>query len=198
MLDSPLESAAWAVGEVNERFRSIREVAFPRLADRSLSSTLAFCWIPTERASHPAIAGRVGDCGVFTLRGDAYAAPFGRDDGALNVVAGSLPSERPLECLELIELDLSDRELLVLATDGMAEDIFGSPTVRSWLASRWSGPCGVYRMLEALRYRRRGSHDDRTALAVWLEPVGVPSEASTPEPPQDPWGAPEGNDTPCE
>ncbi|WEH16158.1 PP2C family serine/threonine-protein phosphatase [Streptomyces sp. VNUA24] len=58
-------------------------------------------------------------------------------------------------------------DCLILASDGLAEDAFGSPAVRAWLAERWAQPCDAAAMADSLRYRRRGSHDDRTALVVW-------------------------------
>jgi len=171
VLTSPQPSFATALAEVNDDLCSFRHKLGLHLEDRDLSSTLAFIWIPTDHRTRPSFAGRIGDCAVFTLSESAYETIFERGEGPLNVVKACLPRTPPLDELELKKLDLSTQQAIILATDGLADDLFNSPAVRAWLAKCWSSRCGAFRMLDALRYRRQGSHDDRTALTVWLEPL---------------------------
>jgi hypothetical protein len=63
-------------------------------------------------------------------------------------------------------MTLRDEAALVLATDGFADDLHQSAAVRAWL---WERLCSATEPLEfahALGYRRQGSTDDLTALAV--------------------------------
>lgn len=50
-----------------------------------------------------------------------------------------------------------------------SQDLRTSAAIRSWLGERWRTPLGPYAMGESLRYRRQGSHDDRTAVVVWAD-----------------------------
>jgi hypothetical protein len=59
---------------------------------------------------------------------------------------------------------------VVLCTDGLANDIRHSAQVRAWLQETWMHLVDAYGMAEALRFRRRGSHDDRTAVLVSIKP----------------------------
>lgn len=142
-----------------------REAVLPGLADSDLASTAAVCVLPVGGSA--GWAARVGDCAVLTLTDAGWGTVFGADDGPLNMVSGSLPHPDPGRVTECAPIAPGRPGLVVLATDGLAEDVFSSPGVRDWLAERWSAPCGAARMADALRYRRRGSHDDRTALVVW-------------------------------
>ena len=59
---------------------------------------------------------------------------------------------------------------VALCTDGLANDIRHSAQVRSWLQENWMQLPDAYRMAEALRFHRCGSHDDRTAVLVSVQP----------------------------
>jgi serine/threonine protein phosphatase PrpC len=165
-----LRAPEQAVRRAQRRIGRQLRVLAPRYEGTELACTAVFCWISTDPANRVLIAGRVGDCALFILRDGDYQAVFPRDDGPLNVVRDFLPRPAGVDDLEVAELELGDEELVVLATDGLAEDVYGSEKVRAWLADRWAGPCGPSWMVDALRYRRKGSQDDRTALAIWLDP----------------------------
>jgi protein phosphatase 2C-like protein len=109
---------------------------------------------------------RVGDATAFRLDGPGtFTELFDDDDGMLNVVTAALPGP--------VEPERATAEVtapIVLTTDGLAIDLRNSAAVRSWLADRWRRPLGPYAMVDALRYRRQGSHDDRTGVVVWPEP----------------------------
>jgi hypothetical protein len=58
------------------------------------------------------------------------------------------------------------RGVLLLATDGLADDLAGSATVRRWFWERLTASGTPLEFAHALSYRRQGSMDDLTALAV--------------------------------
>lgn len=147
------------------RVTQVRTAGLPGLTDRDLSCTAALALLP---ATGTGWAARVGDCAVLRLAGEAWETVFARDGGPVNMVSAALPHPTPAEVAEYAPLaEESPGDCLILASDGLAEDAFGSPAVRAWLAERWSRPCDAAAMADSLRYRRRGSHDDRTALVVW-------------------------------
>lgn len=111
---------------------------------------------------------RVGDVSAFARTPESdFAELFPDDDGAMNKVSTSLPGAATPEVVTV----RSDR--VVLATDGLAGDLRLSPAVREWLGEQWSAPVSAFLMTDSLRFRRQGSHDDRTAVAVWHRPEGV-------------------------
>ena len=169
----PRDELAAAVAATNSELTRIRELAFTDLADRDLETTLGFCWI-SRTDPHWAVAGRVGDCEVFALRRGSFEPLFEREEGPLNRVSGVLPAADASHALEVRAMELADISALVLGTDGLANDVAGSPAVARWLAERWERPCGVHWMIDSLRYRRQGSHDDRTALVIWPAPAVTP------------------------
>ena len=147
------------------RVARLRTAGLPGLTDRDLSCTAALALLP---ATGTGWVTRVGDCAVLRLAGEAWETVFDRDGGPVNMVSAALPHPAPAEVAEYAPLaEERPGDCLILASDGLAEDAFGSPAVRAWLAERWSRPCDAAAMADSLRYRRRGSHDDRTALVVW-------------------------------
>ncbi|MGN9841282.1 protein phosphatase 2C domain-containing protein [Nonomuraea sp. H19] len=118
---------------------------------------------------------RIGDVAGFTLAGGEFAEVFPVESGFINVVSATLPGERP-EQVETAELGLA--EIVVLGTDGLANDLRNSAALRSWLAGRWRVPQWPFAMGDTLRYRRQGSHDDRTAVVVWRTAAPPSTESS--------------------
>lgn len=108
---------------------------------------------------------RVGDVSGFSCQANGvFEELFVADGDSINVVAASLPSTTaptPERNMTLFSGPV------VLATDGLANDIRTSVGLRVWLGEQWRMPLGAYAMAESLRYRRQGSHDDRTAVVVW-------------------------------
>ncbi len=108
---------------------------------------------------------RIGDVSGFSCHANGvFEELFAADGGSINVVAASLPS-RTVPAPEGKKTSFSYP--VVLATDGLANDIRTSAGLRAWLGEQWRMPLGAYAMAESLRYRRQGSHDDRTAVVVW-------------------------------
>lgn len=194
LTESDSDELERCVSDANDEVRSIRDIAFTNLSDSDLAATLAFAVIPVDVSTGPAVAARIGDCAGFTMVGGQYDNIFPKDDTALNVVDACLPSSRPTHGLRVELMDLVGKDCFVLTTDGLAEDIFGSPKVREWLAESWLVRCGPARMLDTLRYRRQGSQDDRTCVVLWLAPLveagTYDHEELAPEPwPQSPFAA---------
>jgi serine/threonine protein phosphatase PrpC len=178
VLDDPEDHLSGALAAANAEIERIAGRFPGGLLASALSSTVAFAWIPNRPDPESAVLGRVGDCGGFVIDAAEFHAVGPAEDGALNVVAETLPATDPGARVRYERVPLGGAVALVLTTDGLAEDVFSSPGVRRWLHDRWSAPCSAMAMLDALRYRRRGSHDDRTALVVW--PGALPFELLDP------------------
>jgi serine/threonine protein phosphatase PrpC len=122
---------------------------------------------------------RVGDVSAFALTDEGFTELFADQEGHVNIVAAALPAE-PLPTPESFCGHGLTR--VVLCTDGLANDIRHSAQVRAWLQTSWTALVDVYGMAEALRFRRRGSHDDRTAVLVSVrtpEDIGVVNDGIT-------------------
>ena len=135
-----------------------------QLQPKDLSCTIVACWL---RPGLPAKFVRVGDADAFTSVSDdrRFQGVFaGGEDPFVNIVRASCPSA-PAEAIEVATCD--SYELVVLSSDGLAIDIEHSPAIREHLCRAWIRPTSAAAMLESLRYRRQGSHDDRTGLLIW-------------------------------
>ena len=93
--------------------------------------------------------------------GTAQVELFAAADEPVNVVRGVLPGTAEPEVIH------STAGMIALATDGLAVDLRTSPGIQRWLSGRWAAPLGPFAFGDTLRYQRQGSHDDRTAVAVW-------------------------------
>lgn len=111
---------------------------------------------------------RVGDVSAFTLDPDGrFTEIFASTADPINVVSSSLPGAPP----ESMERATCSAAVVALVTDGLAMDLRTSPAIQSWLGGQWQAPLGPHGMGDSLRYRRQGSHDDRTAVVVWMDPA---------------------------
>ena len=107
---------------------------------------------------------RIGDVSAFTLAGGGFDEVFAAEEGPLNLVSASMPGEKA-EDIEVVEVPAAG--VVVFGTDGFANDIRTSSTLCEWLAEQWRVPHLPFAIGDTLRYRRQGSHDDRTAVVVW-------------------------------
>lgn len=112
---------------------------------------------------------RVGDVSAFTLEKGEFIEVFEPDAGLVNIVSASMPGEHSSE---VEATTLTPGAVVVLGTDGLANDLRNSGTLREWLAERWQVPHLPFGFGDTLRYRRQGSHDDRTAVVVWRPAAG--------------------------
>jgi serine/threonine protein phosphatase PrpC len=144
---------------------------------RVLACTIAVVVLPTARSAGPVLVARVGDATVLSATNatdEPFTGIFATGEGPVNVVSASIPSAAVRQEVEIRRLDPAGVGKLVLCTDGLADDVYESPGIRSWLARRWAHPCTERWMLETLSYARVGSQDDRTAVVVWLDPGAEP------------------------
>ena len=114
------------------------------------------------------VIGRVGDCSAFTLVDGAFVETFAETEGYVNLVSGALPDDLGAG-VDVVEVAAAP--IVALTTDGLANDIRNSAATRSWLTTAWSEPASAFAIGDTLRYRRQGSHDDRTAVVVWTIPA---------------------------
>ena len=189
--------AAWRslAAAVNDETPRISAALLPGVEDQALSSTVSACWVSLAPDRPEAHAFRIGDGNVVGMAGTLLEPHFPIAGGAINEVTGCLPHPNAIAWCEYARIDTGAWDLLAVTTDGIALDIAGSAGTRKWLAERWAMPSGAARMIETLRYRREGSHDDRTAAVVWFPrarhatreaaaaPVEAPSDAGGPETP---------------
>ena len=165
---APDGSAADYLRAAAERVEKIAEAVYGLQRD-AVSFVAAVAVIDGDRCE----VVRVGDVSAFVVETTGEMRElFASDDGHVNVVGSSLPSADPIEP-EAAEAQAVPR--LVLATDGLANDLRTSAAVRAWTGAIWAGLPTAHAMLDALRYRRRGSHDDRTAVVVAIpDSLGAP------------------------
>jgi len=110
---------------------------------------------------------RIGDISAFAVSAEGEVDElFAADTGYVNEVQSSLPGSSS----DHEERVVTRAGIVAVVTDGLANDLRTSAAIRSWLGERWRTPLGPYAMGESLRYRRQGSHDDRTAVVVWADP----------------------------
>lgn len=111
---------------------------------------------------------RIGDVSAFAVSAEGQLDElFPAGAGYVNEVQSLLPgSSSGSE-----EQAVTHAGIVAVVTDGLANDLRTSATIRSWLGGQWSTPLGPYAMAESLRYRRQGSHDDRSAVVVWADPM---------------------------
>jgi serine/threonine protein phosphatase PrpC len=108
---------------------------------------------------------RVGDVSAFRLVGGEFTEVFEHDGQYVNIVGASLPGRDVSSTVEVQPLPTD--ATLIFATDGLAGDIRTSEGVRAWLGPAWATPLTAFAMGDTLRFRRQGSHDDRTGIVVW-------------------------------
>jgi len=107
---------------------------------------------------------RVGDPTAFTLAEASFVELFDHHSDFVNLVDATIPEDA--ERATTVTMT-SATSVIALVTDGLATDIRNSERVRAWLMNQWATPTTAYAMGESLRYRRQGSHDDRTAVVIW-------------------------------
>ncbi len=112
---------------------------------------------------------RVGDSTAFLISdggGVVAGAVQAPDDDALITATAALPAD--VVDPELVAVTTTPEDLLLLATDGVADPWRDGPaTVAPTLAAALSGRPGPLELAHLAGFSRRGCHDDRTMLVVW-------------------------------
>lgn len=150
--------------------------------DARVATTLVVAVVDISDPGRRSVLFRVGDSNAFVLVDDRFVEKTvfpSKDDGPANEVKASLPSASASKGAEAFRMPrFPAGSVLVLASDGVADDIAASPALRRWFESRWTQRLDATAMADTLAYQRRGSTDDRTALVVQL--------AARPEPEPQP------------
>jgi serine/threonine protein phosphatase PrpC len=153
--------------------RAVRETAARlKLEPRELSTTLLLAHLRRgEQGAMVVETASIGNSSALALRGEeppAILSGPGPEDRS--AYADFLPGEP-----HVVRVDgatLQPEATLVLATDGLAEDLHLSPGVRGWLWSRASEARSPLEFAHALSYRRQGTSDDLTAVVARLAQKG--------------------------
>jgi hypothetical protein len=155
-------------------------------AEARVATTLVAAVIDLRHEERRSVLFRVGDSNAFVLVDGRFVEKTifpSKSDSPANEVGASLPSASALSGTEAFRMPRFPLgSVLVLASDGVADDIEASPTLRRWFELRWTQHLDATAMADTLSYRRRGSIDDRTALVVHLgcgaEPGDQPASLS--------------------
>ena len=140
-----------------------------------IASTLVVCIAPTN-GQGPVHFGRVGDSDVLLLREGSWQSAFQQDTDS--PIESGATSALPLEpnALEHTTAQWSDFTCALIATDGVSRVIENAPKdVGMPFAEQLSSPCSSLEFQSLVGFRRRGAHDDRTAVAIWNMPEQNPS-----------------------
>jgi serine/threonine protein phosphatase PrpC len=169
--DGPAEpDPARLLTQASERMEQVIGKAYG--IDPKTASCVGAVAVFSERGC---VVARVGDVSAFTLRAGGFTEGFPAEAGPLNLVSASMPYQEEGD-IEMAEL--APAAVVVVGTDGLANDLRNSGTLREWLAGQWQVPHLPFGVGDTLRYLRQGSHDDRTAVLVWRDDVPAePAEA---------------------
>jgi hypothetical protein len=140
-----------------------------------LATTLV---VASVDGSGKAALARVGDSTAMLLeRNGTWQELFGgggveEDDGPLLGLTAALPVEGS-PFAEIATADLANAAALVLMTDGLAEPLRDgpgtvAPAFGALVRQTREGEVGPLGLAHALSFSRRGAHDDRCAVVVWL------------------------------
>jgi hypothetical protein len=163
-------AAALLLAGASHAARAAENLYHLKAADISFVAAVAVISSPAPDGVHRAEIARIGDVSAFALGAGELIELFAADDDPVNMVRSALPGTAEPEVLH------STAGMIALATDGLAVDLRTSPGIQRWLSGRWAAPLGPFAFGDTLRYQRQGSHDDRTAVAVWQ--LGVEQSAA--------------------
>jgi serine/threonine protein phosphatase PrpC len=111
---------------------------------------------------------RVGDSSAFVVAGGGTWRELflRRDDDSVGTDTDALPSEEL--AVESAETGLGVDEVLVLATDGLANPWRDGPTtVGPALVEVLARPPSPLELMRVADFSRQGCHDDRTLVCLW-------------------------------
>jgi hypothetical protein len=138
------------------------------IAPRELSTTLLVAALEPGRSGEVRVTiGAVGNSSAFEMASEEDLAVLsgpGSEDSAA-AYGEFLPGAGGAARIDRARL--RPGAALLLATDGLAEDLVSSASVRRWLWERLIHAGTPLEFAHALSYRRQGSMDDLTALAAW-------------------------------
>ena len=145
--------------------------------DDLLATTLiaAVCTRKPRTGEMLSLIVRAGDGGAWVLGPDRSLRPaLPPSPVSSEVVSAALP-QVPAEP-EVVAATIPRGSSLILATDGVAEDITYSPEIHDWLAARLTAELSAIKLSIAISYDLQGSADDRTVVVVkWPFPADARS-----------------------
>lgn len=139
-----------------------------------IAATLVMCVVPVDGPA-PLWLARVGDSDAMVLtENGAWASGFGGGDAsAIETGTTDVLPHHP-DRVEVRTIDGSKVRALLVATDGVSRVIENSPEiVGAEFAARLAEPVDPIEFQRVVDFRRRGAHDDRTAIAMWHRPSGA-------------------------
>ena len=143
---------------------------------KSVATTLVVTVVPADQPA-PIWLARVGDSdGLVLTRAGRWASGFGGGEGsAIETGTTDVLPHHP-DRVEVRTIDGAKAQALLLATDGVARVIEGSPdVVGAAFAERLAEPVDTIDFQRLIDFKRKGAHDDRTVVALWHRPALVSS-----------------------
>lgn len=138
-----------------------------------VGTTLLACVLLGRTPDLYLIGIRVGDPTAHVLNKGNQLEPLWpgelEADTPLNIVNSCIPNQNDDFAFDIVRRRLTeDAAGIVLLSDGVANDMTDLD-IQSWCLSKWTTPLDAFGMVDSLRYQRRGSSDDRTALVLLLD-----------------------------
>jgi hypothetical protein len=125
----------------------------------------------TDGAYPAVMAVLAGDSSAMLLReGNWRPLTPVKNDGA-DVMSSAVRALPRQATVEPIALRLRPGDLMVVMTDGLGDPLgSGAGVVGDFLATMWREPPDQISFAEHVAFYRRAFTDDRTAVAIWVEP----------------------------
>jgi len=160
-------SAGNAMHEVDRRLRE-------RFADHldQMATTLVALVVHIETGESHAI--RVGDSKILRRVSAQWDEVFKADEDGSDLGASTAVLPGNPESSETRAFTMTAGDLILLATDGIADPILASPSVvGEGFLDQLSEPPSLSDFVRLVRFDRRGAFDDRTAVALWWTGPGT-------------------------
>ena len=142
---------------------------------RAMSTTLVIAVVSTaagEDGAHAGVVHSFGDCSVFRLGADGWAAVTDvKNEGAQMATSATVALPYvPEEVPPATPLALGAGEALFVMTDGVGDPLgSGDGDVGSFLATVWGGPPDPVTFAAQIGFARKSFDDDRTVVGIWAQ-----------------------------
>ena len=137
-----------------------------------IATTITCAVFPTRESGEVHFA-RIGDSDALLLRDGLWSSAFADpDDGdVIETGATSVLPNHP-QRVEYTARESNTFSCALIATDGISRVIEAAPDkVGGPFAETLSSPCSELDFQALIGFKRRGAHDDRTAVAVWQSEI---------------------------
>lgn len=140
-----------------------------RFGERSAEIATTLLVVAVNVNTAQCLAFRVGDTELLIRSAEGWQSIFGAGpstSGMASTATSVLPGQ--LESKQETSFRLADGDVLMLATDGVADPIASAPKmVGEAFVSRLAAPPSLADFVKLVRFDRKGAVDDRTAVAFW-------------------------------